>query len=450
MRVTPVAVASILFCTAVPVELRAWTAWTWSSAPTDFAANLLLYAPLGWGLRSHGALVALTTAVMLSSGVEFLQGGMVGRHPGIFDIVANVAGAMFGFAAARRLGSSAMSGPVAVTPGPSHIAIAALFLCALIAVWFTPGQPSDLSSWEDGYPLLLGNERNGERPWHGTIHQLAIVPAMPSPAGQHRTTGQTDGPPDSAVWPLGTWRLPRELDFSGGNAWIAPESVSAEFARAARKIGGFTVFLTLTPDSAVQSGPARFVSLSDGFFLRNFDIGQEGRSVMFRVRTPVSGRNGMEPFTSTDAVLSKGQRAVITATYDGSISRIHVDGRLHGRTNLAAASCMVPSLCDTDVPAALGSAGALLTLVSLGYLRSRGAIAIGIVLGSVAASVLYYVATLATARPYFSPAPLWSLAGATAIAWSCRERIANGNATGPGETCVESTPRGPSGTASTR
>src|SRR5690606_10460660 len=125
-------------------------------------------------------------------------------------------------------------------------------------------------------------------------------------------------------------------------------------------------------------------------------------SVVFRVRTPVSGKNGMEPFTSTAAVLSEGRTTVVAATYDGSISRIYVDGELRGRANLAAASCVAPSLCDADLPSALGAAGAFITLIALGYLRSTGAIVIGTALGSLGGLLLYHVATLVAARPNFS------------------------------------------------
>lgn len=432
MRVTPIAVASILLCTAMPIEMRPWTSWSAVLAPADFAANLLLYAPLGWGLRHRRIAVPAVLAGVLSLAVEILQGGMVGRYSAAFDTVANVSGAVVGFLASRGSASRTSIGPVAFTPEPGHVAVACLLLCLILANWFAPGRPSDLSSWEDEYPLLLGNERTGERPWHGTIHELTIVPARLRDADLQRMAAPPGAAPDSSAAPQGTWRLPHEVGFIGGNAWIAPASVSAAFIAAARKTGEFSVLVTLTPGSDHQSGPARFVSVSNGLFLRNFDLGQEGHSVMFRVRTPVSGKNGMAPHTSTDAVLSAGRKTVITATYDGSISRIHVDGELHGRTNLAAASCMAPSLCDADLPAALGAAGALIALISLGYLRTTGAIVIGTALGGLGALLLYYAATLMNGLPYFDWAPLWSFVGAAAIGLSCHMQAPNRKLPAPG------------------
>ncbi len=40
----------------------------------------------------------------------------------------------------------------------------------------------DFSNWDPDYPLLLGNERTGDRPWLGTIEQLALYQGSMPPA----------------------------------------------------------------------------------------------------------------------------------------------------------------------------------------------------------------------------------------------------------------------------
>lgn len=40
----------------------------------------------------------------------------------------------------------------------------------------------DLSNWDDGYRLVLGNESTKDRPWQGTFHQVAIYSRALSPA----------------------------------------------------------------------------------------------------------------------------------------------------------------------------------------------------------------------------------------------------------------------------
>ena len=113
---------------------------------------------------------------------------------------------------------------------------------------------------------------------------------------------------------------------------------------------------------------------------------------------------------------------MIAATYDGGVSRIFVDGTLQGRTNIAAKACLAPSLCDEDLPPALGAAAAIITLVLLSCLRHAAAGVTGTALGCLGALSLYYAATLVTGQPYFAWAPLWSLAGAATIAVASRDR----------------------------
>ena len=49
----------------------------------------------------------------------------------------------------------------------------------------------------------------------------------------------------------------------------------------------------MTPGNTAQTGPARIVSLSADTGAQNFTLGQEGSDIEFRLRTPVSGRNGI-------------------------------------------------------------------------------------------------------------------------------------------------------------
>ena len=126
--------------------------------------------------------------------------------------------------------------------------------------------------------------------------------------------------------------------------FCCPRQSSRDFARAAMYSNSFTVVTRVATDNIIQDGPARIVSFSTDPFNRNFDLGQEGRQLFFRVRTPVSGANGNRYRTETPPILQAGKETLIVASYDGAVARIYLDGQLCGRSNLAAAGCRIGSM----------------------------------------------------------------------------------------------------------
>jgi hypothetical protein len=47
--------------------------------------------------------------------------------------------------------------------------------------WSGPGPGGSLANWNHAYPLLLGNEDSGDRPWRGEIHEVAVHDRVLSP-----------------------------------------------------------------------------------------------------------------------------------------------------------------------------------------------------------------------------------------------------------------------------
>ena len=86
LHLLPIAVAAIVFGTAVPVELRPAMWGAPSLAVSDFAVNVLLYAPLGLALWRRPIAVTLTATGALSVAIEVLQIWYVERDPSI-DVV---------------------------------------------------------------------------------------------------------------------------------------------------------------------------------------------------------------------------------------------------------------------------------------------------------------------------------------------------------------------------
>jgi hypothetical protein len=136
------------------------------------------------------------------------------------------------------------------------------------------------------------------------------------------------------------------------------------------------------------------MSFSADQFNRNFDLGQEGARLVFRVRTFITGLNGMYPHVETSPVLVAQRPILVVATFDGAVSRVYVDGQAQGRSNLAAAGCLIPLLCDTWVPIASALFGGLCAIAAIGIVRprSRGrAIMLAILAGMFGIAPFYLV-----------------------------------------------------------
>ena len=77
-----------------------------------------------------------------------------------------------------------------------------------------------------------------------------------------------------------------------------------------------------------QTGPARLVTQSADQFARNFTIGQENDSFVFRIRTPVTGNNGQVSDLRARNAFRQGRPVLLVATYDGERVRLYADGQL--------------------------------------------------------------------------------------------------------------------------
>jgi hypothetical protein len=394
LRLAPLAVALILLTTAIPIDVGRTAGWNARLDLGDVVQNFVLYMPLGIALRRWSVWRVAIVAGALSFLIESAQVWQLGRFASPVDLGINLAGAVVAAALSRRFGdSSAGSGCACVRiTASSWSVVGALGLVVLAGLSTFPKvqAASSLPNWNTSYPLLLGNERTSGRPWRGRIEETEVfVPASlrdsAKSAFSYRPTGR--------------------ISLDGGPAIALPTDAAKSFAEAAIGARAFGVRLTIATADIGQSGPARLISFSSDTLNRNFDLGQSGRRLIFRIRTPVSGSNGEEHRAESAPVLAVGRSIAVLARYDGSVARIYVDGRLAGRSNLAAAGCRIPALCDLAAPTVWGVVAGLLMVVALLVLPVRAPLAVGL------AAFAVGVATIAVVR--LMPAyPL--LAGAAA------------------------------------
>ncbi|MGH7454066.1 MAG: VanZ family protein, partial [bacterium] len=280
----------------------------------DLLNNILLFLPIGFSVtailrkRKLGEtaifLIALAAGFGLSFTVEVLQVFLPKRFPAVSDMVSNSAGAGLGYLCFRRRGDTIFDYFSAlvkkfflsfkkVTIGfVGYVA----FIFLISALW---QNTITLSNWEQGFPLLIGNEKAGDRPWRGEVFEVSIAGRAftkkeiarifsqqgstasvdESLVASYRFTGE-DYHHQAGYLPKLTWQgTTPEVKFERGvhltpGHWLQTEDAVDSLTRMLIKNSEFTIIATVAAADLAQSGPARIVSISKDFGQRNFTLGQ--------------------------------------------------------------------------------------------------------------------------------------------------------------------------------
>jgi len=237
--------------------------------------------------RPRTVLYTVAATAALSMIVEAGQ-WMLPRTVSPQDLMLNTLGAGFGAGVAILVKEREWPNDKLMT------SIAALVLLC-VAVYLAYGAVSAtqgfrLAGWNPGYLLIQGDEADGTRPYQG------LVDKAQSCAGR-----------------------PPELTCVAAAAERPARHRLTEIAERSQRIE-----MSATVNSAHdgQRGPTRIISFSRGPWVRNATLGQEGRALIFRVRTPVTGDNGSDPqFALPEAVFS-GVPSKVMAEFDQGTIRI--------------------------------------------------------------------------------------------------------------------------------
>ena len=177
----------------------------------------------------------------------------------------------------------------------------------------------DLSNWDDGFRLALGNELTEDRPWLGELHRVALyaraltsseIAETPAAAtvlyefreGTGRVVRDTSGagtPLDLQVKDASTvqWLAGGGLRITKP-ALIASSGPATKLIEAVKRSKALTIEAWIKPENATQAGPARIVTVSRDSGGRNFTLGQNGGAYEVRFRTTATSPNG-EPSLAT-------------------------------------------------------------------------------------------------------------------------------------------------------
>ena len=243
--------------------------------------------PIGFvvALGARGRLLrrtatATAVALSLSLAVEAGQSFLEPRHATPYDVLLNTAGASVAAISATllglRLGAEHL---IKYLSRAVFIAVLAYMLLAAAAV----EREGVLESWDPEHLIVSGDEVSRDRTYVGAVINAVVCAGFP---------------PD------------RVCAFPGASLELRRRIV--EKALQAQQI---SLSARVFSRSAEQEGPTRMVTFSAGTDSRNVTLGQEGNSLVLRVRTPLSGPNGTDVFFRLRGAVPTGVWSNVTASF---------------------------------------------------------------------------------------------------------------------------------------
>lgn len=329
----------------------------------DLALNILLFIPFGFGVTAllsrqptgHLGLVTggALAGVIFSLVMEFIQGYALSRFPSLIDVVANGLGALLGSLAYVRSGRSITTwcSGVARRVGssitlPRLLAASALWLVAFVLFTAWAGNTTRLRNWDPSYPLIVGNELTGNRPWDGVIKSLFILDrsvdddtarrliedgATPHDGTSTSLVVHHDFTRNEAGFPPLEWQGDDPMEISaagvrvGTLGWLRSPGAVSEVSARLQETSEFTIGVTVATSDVDQGGPARIASISDGTMTRNLTLGQEDGDLVIRMRTPLMGPHGSSPALVVPDVFVDESTHDLLVRYDGSTIQVDID-----------------------------------------------------------------------------------------------------------------------------
>jgi VanZ like family len=365
MRLFVISVSFILLCTLYPFQFN-WNGYSsftdllWGFEQRldirDFLLNIVLFMPLGLSLNGLPSRwkklgVALVICMGLSTTVEVLQMALPGRNPNLLDIVSNSLGGLLGYRGDRRwskpLGDAIQRFGNIRLPVKWLLAAFLGYFSLVLSLAIALPSASSLASWDSQMPLLLGNEKSGDRPWAGLIADVYFSDRAWSEAQIQRVLASEYfevREPVIAAYSLskGAYQdqagnLP-ELVWQGTSGiqteqgvrldaehWLATPKPAARLAERIRDSSEFTVVTAIATANLDQTGPARIISQSESPFSRNLTLGQERSDLHIRLRTFANDGNGSKPYFIIPNFFTDTELHRFAVTYKGATMRVDAD-----------------------------------------------------------------------------------------------------------------------------
>ena len=334
----------------------------------DFGENILLFVPFGFGLacfvcqKRRGTIPTFITAVLAGACASFfgelLQVFLPTRDPSWRDVASNTTGSVMGSVCFQLLAGSILHSLSDLEAKieellPLRRATAAFLCYAALGILISVSlqRATSLSTWDPAYPLFLGNDPTGTRPWQGRIFEMEIASRAISArrameiatnrlplsmddgaVASYRPSGNLEFRDATGSSPEFSWNsqpalgLPQKELVLTGQAWLGSRIPAAKIAESARRTNQFTVRVVCAAALRNEAPFGRIVSFSQDSDHLNFILSQKKQNLVFGFRTPLTGEEG-EPALIAPNVFATTDRRDILLTYDGSTLRLYLNGK---------------------------------------------------------------------------------------------------------------------------
>jgi glycopeptide antibiotics resistance protein len=342
----------------------------WFRSARDLIENIILFVPLGFGLgglkQNNGNNQFLNWTFVIAFGlclsiiVESLQVLLPSRFPSSADIFSNSLGTAIGLLIFKSLGQKFINFSFDILRRLySYLTLRNILIFLMIYVFFAIYMTMELNSgisfknWDESFHLIIGNEKTGDRPWQGKVFKLKIFDQALSekeienifsrkstikPANKsllcfyelNKVMAFNDqtGLNPNLIWKGKTSEGNTEnIGFILKSHWLETEHPATRMISKIKEKSQFTLAATVATADTSQSGPARIITISKDPYNRNLTLGQEGRDLVFRLRTPLTGKNGESPELVAPNIFADKNPHNLIVTYNGQSILLFVDGR---------------------------------------------------------------------------------------------------------------------------
>ncbi|OUC14812.1 MAG: hypothetical protein B0A82_10845 [Alkalinema sp. CACIAM 70d] len=301
-------------------------------------------------------LVTVLASTGLSCLVELLQTFLPSRSTSINDVVTNTLGGFLGaglwWLAKQWLRSDARWWQWVKRSWRNPRVVALLLITwagMMIILPIGLQKSAQIQGWDSHYPLVIGNEVTGDRPWDGEVKAFMMAdralsedeiakllqmpsPALPSPIADYRFEGSGPYGDRSGHGPTLTWqgKTPEAVAETQGavthpEQWLLSNQPATHLSTAIERSQELTAVVVAKTHTLDQTGPARIISLSQDTTHRNFTLGQGGDNITVRLRTPMAGNNGDLISLTVPNALTPHQVHRLVVTYRQGILSLYID-----------------------------------------------------------------------------------------------------------------------------
>lgn len=338
-----------------------------SSFFKDQVNNILLFAPLGFGFASllqrirMKPTIQFLAVILVSAGLSFtveaLQVFLPSRTPTPADIFNNTIGGLVGLICFYVWNSQSFIYTLIHrenSRASNSIKKLTLFFLGYILISFLVSiawqHTTNLSNWSLNYPLLIGNEQTGDRPWQGYVSEVSIADRAISKNEVSQVFNQQNESKTIENSLLASYQLTGKRSYQdrtgqlpellsigqspdkdekgvalSSNHWLKTREPVTFLSERIRETSQFTIITTVATADTDQIGPARIISLSGDSLHRNFTLGQQGSDLDLRIRTPMTGANGADTKLSIPGIFADTNPHQIVITYSGATIQLYVD-----------------------------------------------------------------------------------------------------------------------------